>query len=284
LRNGRGNAGESRRKTVRRDRKLAPILAIVGGAIVLVVAIIVASQIGSSNKKTSSSTVQTDSIAEMLSGIPQKGIGLGNSNAKLTLVEFSDPQCPFCGEWARNTLPSLVQKYVRTGKLRIEYRGLAFLDDRNPLGAPRDSDRMLALAQAAGLQDKLWNVVELEFENQGTENTGYATDAYLRGIAQAVGNFNAGKALSAASSSTVTGFFASPDNVTAPRKALAANKNSITQAVYDAQVLAQTKVGKSISTPTFLIERTGSTKVGKTIVGALPLSTFTSAIDALLKK
>jgi hypothetical protein len=143
---------------------------------------------------------------------------------------------------------------------------------------------MLALAQAAGLQDKLWNVVELEFENQGTENTGYATDAYLRGIAQAVGNFNAGKALSAASSSTVTGFFASPDNVTAPRKALAANKNSITQAVYDAQVLAQTKVGKSISTPTFLIERTGSTKVGKTIVGALPLSTFTSAIDALLKK
>lgn len=242
---------------MKRDNKLAPILAIVGGAIVLVVALVVASQINNGSSKSSSSTIATDSIAEMLSGIPQKGVELGNSNAKLTLIEFSDPQCPFCGEWARGTLPSLVQKYVRPGQLRIEYRGLDFLDQNF---GTTDSERMLRLALAAGFQNKLWNVVELEFENQGSEGTGYANDAFIKGIAQAVNGLDANKALAAA------------------------DTNAVVPLINAAQALAETKVGKNISTPTFVIGRTGSTKVEKTIVGAQPLSTFTKAIDALLKK
>ncbi|MGA9761721.1 MAG: thioredoxin domain-containing protein [Gaiellaceae bacterium] len=242
---------------MKRDNKLAPILAIVGGAIVLVVALVVASQINNGSSKSSSSTIATDSIAEMLSGIPQKGIELGNPNAKLILVEFSDPQCPFCGEWSRGTLPSLVQQYVRTGKLRIEYRGLDFLDQNF---GTTDSERMLRLALAAGFQNKLWNVVELEFENQGSEGTGYANDAFIKGIAQAVTGLDANKALAAA------------------------DTNAVVPLINAAQTLAEKKVGKNISTPTFLIERTGSSKVAKTIVGAQPLSTFTKAIDALLKK
>jgi protein-disulfide isomerase len=240
---------------VRRDL-LAPVLAVVGGAIVLVVALVVANQLGGGSSKPSASNIQTDSIDEMLRGIPQQGIELGNANAKLTLVEFSDPQCPWCGEWARNTFPTLVQKYVHTGKLRIEYRGLAFLDRYAPV---KDSHRLLRLAQAAGLQNKLWNVVELEFDNQGTENTNYATDAYLRGIAQAVKDLNADEALSAA------------------------NTKAVVPMINAAQKLAITRVGKKISTPTFLLGRTGS-KQTETIVGAQPLSAFTRAIDAQLKK
>ncbi len=242
---------------MKRDSKLAPILAIVGGAIVLVVALVVASQVGNSSKKSSSSDIQIDSIAEMLDGVPQQGIELGNPKAKLTMVEFSDPQCPYCGVWARDTLPSLIQDYVRSGKLRIEYRGLAFLDDRSPT---KDSDLLLQLAQAAGLQNKLWNVVELEFENQGAENSGYATDSLLRGIAEAVDGLDVDKALAAA------------------------DTNAVVPMIDAAKKLAFSKVGKDISTPTFLIMRTGSKKVDKTIVGAQPLSTFTDAIDALLKK
>ena len=149
-----------------RCNKLAPLLAVIGGAIVLVGAIVVASQL--SHKSSKSSTIQTDSIAEMLQGIPQKGIELGNPNAKVILSEISDPQCPYCADWAREVFPTLVQDYVRTGKLRIEYQGLSFLDGNNLSGVSKDSDRMLNLAQAAGLHNKLWNVVELEFENQGT--------------------------------------------------------------------------------------------------------------------
>jgi len=240
---------------LRRDR-LAPVLAIVGGAIVLVVALVVASQISHSPKKTNSSTIATDSIAEMLNGIPQKGIELGDSKAKLTLVEFSDPQCPWCGKWARETFPSLVQNYVRSGKLRVEYRGVNVID---PNTGGTDSDRMIRLAQAAGLQNKLWYVVELEFENQATEGSGYATDPFLRGIAQAVPGLNVDKALSASNTNTVVPMIGAAEN------------------------LAKAKIGKAISTPTFFIERTGSTQTEK-IVGAQPLSTFTKAIDAQLKK
>jgi len=242
---------------VKRDSKLAPILAIVGGAIVLVVALVVASQVGNGSKKSGSSEVQIDSIAEMLDGIPQQGIELGNSKAKLTMVEFSDPQCPFCADWARGTFPSLVQSYVRSGKLRIEYRGLDFLDKQF---GTTDSEHLLRVAQAAGFQNKLWNVVELEFENQGAEGSGWATDPLVNGILGAVKGLDAGKVLADA------------------------DTNKVVPMIDAAQKLAQAKVGKGLSTPTFLLMQTGSTKVEKTIVGAQPLSTFTDAIDALLKK
>jgi protein-disulfide isomerase len=246
----RGDVGESRRFKVRRER-LAPVLAVVGGAIVLIVALVVANQFGGHSSKPSASNIQTDSIAEMLSGIPQKGITLGNPNAKLTMVEFSDPQCPYCADWARGVFPTLVQKYVRTGKLRVEYAGLAFLGD--------DSTSLLRLAQAAGLQNKLWNMVELEFENQGTENSGFATDAFRRGLVEAVPGLDAEKALSAAET------------------------NAIVPTINAARKLAKAKLGEQLSTPTFLLGRTGSDKTEK-IVGAEPLETFTAAIDAQLKK
>jgi protein-disulfide isomerase len=218
---------------------LARVLAVVGGAIILVVALVVAIQLGHHSSKPSN-----------LSGIPQKGISLGSPTAKLTLVEFSDPQCPYCSDWARGVFPSLVKKYVRTGKLRVEYAGLAFLGT--------DSTRLLRLAYAAGLQNKLWDVVELEFAQQGAENSGYATDAFLRGIVDAVPGLNADKALSVA------------------------NTNAVQTMVSTAQVLAQQKL-KEITTPIFLLGPTGSSKT-ETIVGDQPLKTFVDAIDAQLKK
>lgn len=231
--------------------ELGRILAIVGGAIILVGALIVATRIGHHSTKPSASNIQVDSINDMLSGIPQKGIELGSPNAKVTLIEFSDPQCPYCGDWARTRFPSLVQSYVRTGKLRIEYRGLAFVGP--------DSTRLLRLAQAASLQNKLWNVVELEFENQGTENSGYATDPFMRGIAQAVPGLDANKALATW------------------------NTSAVAPMINATQALATARLGNDISTPTFLIGLTGSKQTEK-IVGDLPLSTFTKVIAAQLNK
>jgi protein-disulfide isomerase len=239
---------------VKRDR-LAPVLAIVGGAIVLVVALVVASQISNNTKKPSAENINTDSVADMLRGIPQKGIELGNSNAKLTLVEFSDPQCPWCGKFARDTFPTIVQNYVRSGKLRLEYRGVDVID---LITGGTDSERMIRLAQAAGLQNRLWDVVELEFENQATEGSGYATDPFLRGIAQSVDKLDANKALAAT------------------------NTNAVVPMIDAAKQLALAKIGKSFSTPTFLLERAGSKP--EEIIGAQPFSVFAAAIDAQLKK
>ena len=241
---------------MKRDSKPALILAIVGGAIVLVIALVVASQISSNSKKSGSGDIQIDSIAEMLGGIEQNGISLGDPKAKLTLVEFADPQCPGCAEFAQTVFPSLVQKYVRSGQLRIEYRGLRFIDDFVKNG-PKDSDRLLRLAQAAGLQNKLWYVVELEYENQGTENSGYATDSYLRDLASAVDRLNVDQALSVADTSAVVG------NIDA------------------AKALAD-KSFKKLSTPSFLLGPTGGKPTEK--FGNESFSAMSAAIDALLKK
>jgi protein-disulfide isomerase len=119
------------------------------------------------------------STRALLAGIPQSGIALGRKDAPVTLVEFADLQCPYCGLWARDTLPVLVRKYVRAGTLRIEFSGLDFIGP--------DSATALRAAQAAGLSNRLWTVVELLYENQGTENTGWVTKPLLSQILDVAG-------------------------------------------------------------------------------------------------
>src|ERR687895_662573 len=73
--------------------------------------------------------------------------------APVTLVEFVDLQCPYCREFAVDAFPALVEKYVRTGKVRIELRGLAFLGP--------DSERGLRAGFAAGRQGRMFDLMEL---------------------------------------------------------------------------------------------------------------------------
>jgi protein-disulfide isomerase len=108
-------------------------------------------------------------------GIPQQGAALGDPNAKVTLVEYADLQCPYCARWSTQTLPVLVDEYVRTGKVRIVFRGLAFLGP--------DSVRALRVTLAAGRQNRLWDVLERLYYRQGAENSGWATEAMLHEVA-----------------------------------------------------------------------------------------------------
>ena len=96
----------------------------------------------------------------------------------MTLVEYADLQCPYCADWAVGALPVLVDEYVRSGKLRIVFRGLAFL------GA--ESDTALRTAVAAGRQNKLWDVVHALYERQGAENSGWVTESLLAEVAPGV--------------------------------------------------------------------------------------------------
>jgi protein-disulfide isomerase len=173
--------------SARRKRRLTMLGAVLGLAAVLVVVAIVVS---SGNKNDSSSRAgkvekatgaipgQTES-REMLTGIPQQGMYLGNPKAPVRFVEFADLQCPFCREYALNTMPVLVQDYVRTGKMRMEFRDLAFIG--------KDSEKAGRWAAAAGQQGKLWNFSDIFYFNQGQENTGYVTDKFLAKIAKAAG-------------------------------------------------------------------------------------------------
>jgi protein-disulfide isomerase len=151
----------------------------------------------SSSAPTSLTTVAMGSqTAALLAGIPQHGDTLGSPRAPLTLVEYADMQCPYCGEFARGTLPTLIRSYVRTGKVKLVFRGLEFV------GA--DSDVALRAVYAAGRQDKLWSYGGLMFENQGTENTGWVTEDLVKSLAVAVPGLDTAKLLSDRSSAGVS--------------------------------------------------------------------------------
>src|SRR3954451_20336105 len=101
-------------------------------------------------------------VDALLRGIPQRGPWLGRATAPLTVVEYVDVQCPYCARFSDEIFPTVVKRYVRTGRVRILFRGLAFVGP--------DSVRGLRWATAAGRQNRLWNVVELLYANQGAEN------------------------------------------------------------------------------------------------------------------
>jgi protein-disulfide isomerase len=147
-------------------------------AAVIVVAAILISAGGADDDEPAppSRSDAPEQVQDVLEGIPQDGVYLGDPDAPATLIEFADLQCPFCAEFANNELPGVIDQYVRSGDLRLELRLLAFIGP--------DSERARQVANAAGLQDKLWNYTELFFANQGPENSGYATDAFLQRLAR----------------------------------------------------------------------------------------------------
>lgn len=120
----------------------------------------------------------TAQTASLLRGIPQHGAWLGESKAPIVIVEYVDLQCPYCKVFSTETLPGLIRQYVRTGRARILFRGLAFVGP--------DSKTALRWTYAAGKQNKLWNVLELLYANQGTENHGWVTTPLLTSVARSV--------------------------------------------------------------------------------------------------
>jgi protein-disulfide isomerase len=117
----------------------------------------------------------SEPLPSILDGIPQSGNALGSPKAPVTLVEYADLQCPYCAEWTHRAFPTLVDRYVRQGKVRIVFRGLAFLGP--------DSERALRTAVAAGRENRLWHVVEGLYHRQGHENSGWVTEPLLDEVA-----------------------------------------------------------------------------------------------------
>jgi protein-disulfide isomerase len=87
-----------------------------------------------------------------LDGIPQKGLVLGTPRAPVTVVEYADLTCAPCAAAHRGLVPTLVERYVRSGEASLELRPLA------------TNDRARGLARsafAAGLQERGWHFVQL---------------------------------------------------------------------------------------------------------------------------
>lgn len=56
---------------------------------------------------------------------------IGDVNAPVVLVQWTDLRCPFCASFHRDTLPTIIDEYVETGKVRIEYYDVAYFGDQS---------------------------------------------------------------------------------------------------------------------------------------------------------
>ena len=98
-------------------------LGLLAGLAVVLVAIAVAVAAGGTGGNGSNEG-STATVRSELQGIPQSGIALGSPKAPVTMVEFADLQCPFCAQYERDVFPTILDRYVRTGKVKLAVRTL----------------------------------------------------------------------------------------------------------------------------------------------------------------
>jgi protein-disulfide isomerase len=83
---------------------------------------------------------------------------LGDKNAPVTIIEFSDYECSFCQKFFTETMPELKKKYIDTGKVRFVFRDFTLLSHRNSAAA--------IAASCAGQQGKYWEMHNMIFSAQ----------------------------------------------------------------------------------------------------------------------
>jgi protein-disulfide isomerase len=172
----------------KRRTRLTQLGIVVAVVVVVIVGIAIASGGGGKKTVTVGSHESNATVAEvktLLDGIPQNGNTLGDPNAPVTLRYFGDLECPICKEFTLQVLPTLIPKYVRTGKLKIEYHSL-----ETATREPEVFKTQQVAAYAAGKQNLGWYFIETFYHEQGEEDSGYVNEKYLQGIASQVPGLN----------------------------------------------------------------------------------------------
>ena len=159
------------------SRRTQLIVLAVFAAVLLIGGAIALSQSGGDDDDEPS--VPTGDVQALIDSLRQNGGTIGDEDAPETILEFADLQCPFCRQFTVQEIPQLLEGPVADGEVKITFRNWAILGE--------DSETAAAAALAAGEQDKLWNFIEAFYAQQGTENSGYVTDEFLRGIAEDAG-------------------------------------------------------------------------------------------------
>lgn len=169
---------------------------------------------------------------------------LGSKDAPLTIIEFTDLQCPYCARFALETWPALREKYVDTGKVQFVSRDLPL--SFHPYALPA-----AIAARCAGRQGKFFEYREALFRGQA-----HLADAPYDAIAERLG-------------------------LDVRRFAACREDPAVAGAVRDdAALAAQNGIA---STPTFVIGRlVHGNFAGEVVPGALPFEAFAQRIDALL--
>ena len=224
-----------------RARQASPrVLGIVGGVVlVAVIAIVLAVVLGSGGSGNSGSSGNTVTPADLqglpntgnanssvaldgapdannlFKGIPQKGLVLGKSSAPVEMQMFIDVQCPVCKDYEINNLPTIVQKYIRTGKVQLHLQPWAFIGGA---GSQSFSGRLGLIA--ASFQNKGYEYAKVLYDNQppNSENTGWLDGTEMATVAASVNGLNLSKWQAATNSSAPKSIASDVDKAAVQKK------------------------------------------------------------------
>ncbi|GAC56162.1 putative thiol-disulfide oxidoreductase [Gordonia hirsuta DSM 44140 = NBRC 16056] len=155
----------AKRTRTRRD------LWLLGGTAVVLLALVIAvviSRIGSDDqdhaapaRSGASDAAKTyGPLGDLSRREPDDRRALGPVDAPVTMVVFSDFRCPFCAEYSREIEPKLIDRYVDSGQLRIEWRDQPLFGEQSELAAQA--------GWAAAAQDRFWPFVHEVYRDAPT--------------------------------------------------------------------------------------------------------------------
>ncbi|MEW6287369.1 MAG: thioredoxin domain-containing protein [Chloroflexota bacterium] len=103
----------------------------------------------------------------------------GDPNAPVTIIEFGDFQCPYCGQFFSRTEPQIYERYIQSGKVRFGYFHFAFLGE--------ESNWAAQAAECAAEQNKFWEYHDKLYNSQSGENQGAFSRDNLKRFADELG-------------------------------------------------------------------------------------------------
>ncbi|MEK7178199.1 MAG: DsbA family protein [Patescibacteria group bacterium] len=151
--------------------------AVVLAGIVIAIAVIYSTKGPLPNTGVDTDKGKTAAIAALLQ-VSSSDFVLGDQNAPVTMIEYGDYQCPFCGKFFKDTESVLREKYVKTGKVKFIYRDFAFLGQESLWAANA--------ARCAGEQGKFWQYHDYLYSNQRGENQGAFSKDNLKNFSVAL--------------------------------------------------------------------------------------------------
>lgn len=124
-------------------------------------------------------TASSGTIPTMERRVAGEMTAIGELDAPVVIVEYGDFRCPFCGLFARDSMPIIIEKYVDTGLVRFEWRDAPFFGEESYVAA--------VAARAAGRQGKYWEYHGELYARAPERGRLDITPALLQDIAETVG-------------------------------------------------------------------------------------------------
>lgn len=171
-------------------------------------------------------------------------LAIGDVDAPVVMIVYSDFRCPYCGEWSRTTLPALTDKYVDSGEMRVEWRDMPVLGDPSVEAA--------LAARAAANQGQFWEFADALYDEEW--QSAATDDSYAA------------------------------ESMADKADEMGMDRAQFLTDIEDAEAAADVNANRDqawsigfTGTPAFLVE-------GLPVMGAQPLEVFESAIDQRLEE